>query len=89
MDVEAVLPPLDELRRELAATAARQGLLTAFLLLTDILEGGSLLLAANQAGERLAQAAFGKPFVDGRLLLPGVVSRKKQVVPPIAAALNA
>lgn len=89
VDVEAVLPPIDELRRELATAAERQGLQTAFLLLTDILEGGSILLAANQAGERLGHAAFGKPLVEGRLHLPGVVSRKKQVVPPIIAALNA
>jgi manganese-dependent inorganic pyrophosphatase len=88
VNVEEVLPPMDELRRELAAAAAREGLLTAFLVLTDILEGGSTLLAANAAGERIAQAAFGRPFEGGRLALPGVVSRKKQVAPPILGALG-
>lgn len=87
VNVAEVLPPLDELRRELAAAAAREGLLTAFLMLTDILEGGSTLLAANPAGEQLGRAAFGRPFAGGRLALPGVVSRKKQVAPQIAAAL--
>jgi manganese-dependent inorganic pyrophosphatase len=87
VDVEASLPPAAELRRELAATVSSQGLLTAFLMLTDILEGGSVLLAANPAGEALGRAAFGKQFVNGRLVLPGVVSRKKQVVPPVAAAV--
>jgi hypothetical protein len=35
----------------------------------------------------LAEQAFGSPVTDGRLALPGVLSRKKQVVPPLAAAL--
>lgn len=87
VDVEEVLPPLDELRRELAAAARREELYTAYLMLTDILDGGSVLLAANEAGEHLARRAFGAPFVGHRLSLPGVVSRKKQVAPPLAAAL--
>ena len=87
VDVEAVLPPAEELRRELTAAVEREGLLTAFLMLTDILEGGSVLLAANAAGESLGRAAFGAPFVGGRITLPGVVSRKKQVAPLVAAAL--
>ena len=32
--------------------------------------------------------AFSGSFVDGQLVLPGVMSRKKQVVPPLAAALT-
>jgi manganese-dependent inorganic pyrophosphatase len=89
VDVEEVLPPIDELRRELAAAVGRQGLRTAFLMLTDILAGGSVLLAADAEGERLGREAFGAPFAGGRLELPGVVSRKKQVAPPILAAATA
>jgi manganese-dependent inorganic pyrophosphatase len=88
IDVESVLPPLDELRRELTAAAEREGLQTAFLLLTDILDGGSILVAANELGERIGAGAFGKPFEAGRLRLPGVVSRKKQVAPQIGASLS-
>jgi len=58
------------------------------VLLTDILEQSSMLLAANSAGEAIAARAFGGSFADGQLLLPGVMSRKKQVVPPLAAALT-
>jgi len=86
VDVEHSAPPLEELRRELASAARAQGLSTALLLLTDILAQGSTLIAANEAGERLAERAFGQPFVDHRQELPGVVSRKKQVAPQIAAA---
>ncbi|NTW04263.1 MAG: inorganic diphosphatase, partial [Oscillochloris sp.] len=86
-DVADVMPPPADLRRELQAAAAAAGLDTAFLLLTDILDQSSLLLAANAEGEEIAQRAFnGTPTPRG-LLLAGVMSRKKQVIPPLAAAL--
>jgi len=85
--IESVLPPKDALRRELADAVRDQGLTTAFLILTDILEERSLLLASDAMGEALAVRAFGAEFVDDQLALPGVMSRKKQVLPPLAAAL--
>jgi manganese-dependent inorganic pyrophosphatase len=58
------------------------------VLLTDILEQSSVLLAANPEGDMIAERAFGTSFFDGQLALPGVMSRKKQVVPALAAALT-
>jgi len=87
-DVAEVMPPADELRHALAQLVAEHGLTSAFVLLTDIVEQNSILLAANAAGEAIAERAFGGSFTDGQLLLPGVMSRKKQVVPPLAAALT-
>ncbi len=89
VDVAQVMPPVEDLRRELAHAIKREELTTAFLMLTDILEQHSVLLAANEAGERIAEKAFGRVFAEHRLVLPGVMSRKKQMVPPIAAALAA
>ena len=88
-EIESVMPPTHELQRELSAVAQEQGLTTAFLMLTDILEERSILLAADAAGQAIAARAFGSAFVDGQIPLPGVMSRKKQVVPPLAAALAA
>ncbi|MDQ5851478.1 MAG: manganese-dependent inorganic pyrophosphatase, partial [Chloroflexota bacterium] len=88
-EIESVMPPTHELQRELSAAAQEQGLSTAFLMLTDILEERSILLAADAAGQAIAARAFGSAFVDGQIPLPGVMSRKKQVVPPLAAALAA
>jgi inorganic pyrophosphatase/exopolyphosphatase len=56
-------------------------------MLTDILGEYSLLLAGDAHGEHIAVQAFGQPFVGGHSRLDGVMSRKKQVVPQIAAAL--
>jgi manganese-dependent inorganic pyrophosphatase len=86
-DVAEVMPPVDELRAALQALVAADGIDTAFLLLTDILDESSLLLAANAEGEALAQRAFHGTPTERGLLLPGVMSRKKQVIPPLAAAL--
>lgn len=87
-DIESVIPPKEELRQELRTAVRDQGLTTAFLMLTDILEERSILLAANAAGEALAERAFDTIFVDGQMALPGVMSRKKQVVPPLAGAIT-
>jgi manganese-dependent inorganic pyrophosphatase len=86
-DIETVMPPLDVLRAELARTAQEQRTLTAFLMLTDILGEYSLLLAADAAGEQIAEQAFGQSFAGGYSRLDNVMSRKKQIVPRIAAAL--
>jgi manganese-dependent inorganic pyrophosphatase len=86
-DIEAVMPPVAELRAGLQQAMRRAGLAAAFLMLTDILEQRTLLLVADDAGALLAARAFGVEAADGRVLLPGVMSRKQQVVPPLAAAL--
>ena len=86
-EIASVIPPTDALRRELQAAVREQGLTTAFLMLTDILEEHSILLAADALGAELAERAFGGDHGDAGLHLPGVMSRKKQVVPPLAAAL--
>jgi manganese-dependent inorganic pyrophosphatase len=87
-DIGDVMPPANELRQALANLGAEHDLTTAFVLLTDILEQSSILLAANPEGDVIAERAFGKGFVDGQLILPGVMSRKKQVVPALASALT-
>lgn len=54
---------------------------------TDILNSNSVGLAVGDTAK--VEAAFGKKFdADDRLDLAGVVSRKKQVVPPLTAAFE-
>lgn len=88
-DIEQVMPPVVLLRAELVRIAQQRQMLTAFLMLTDILGGYSLLLAADAQGEQIAERAFGQPFEPGYSQLEHVMSRKKQVVPRIAAVLAA
>ncbi|SNX54034.1 putative manganese-dependent inorganic diphosphatase [Thermoanaerobacterium sp. RBIITD] len=57
------------------------------LMLTDIINEGSLVLFAGNHKDLLAKA-FNIDITDNNFYLPYVISRKKQIVPPIAKAIN-
>jgi manganese-dependent inorganic pyrophosphatase len=69
----------------LDAVREREGDTLAALMVTDIAGKGSEVYLS---GDRAAIArAFGGRVDDGRVELPGVMSRKKQVAPELLAAL--
>jgi len=88
--VETVGQDLGERREELVgaldAVREREGHALVALMVTDIMGKNSRLYVS---GEKPAvERAFGRPKDDGVIDLPGVMSRKKQVVPPLLAALD-
>jgi manganese-dependent inorganic pyrophosphatase len=88
-EIEKSMPSVEALRRELRTSVKASGLYMAFLVMTDILEERSFLLAHDERSLGLASHAFRiSPDDSGLLALPGVMSRKKQVVPVVAAALK-
>ena len=88
-EIEKSMPKVEVLRDELRKAVKESGLFMAVIVLTDILEERSLLLVNDEKSLGLAAHAFGaSPNDSGLLVLPGVMSRKKQVVPPLAAALK-
>ena len=59
-----------------------------YVMLTDILnQSTELLYVGNDAG-RIISDAFLIPIQEGSFTLPGVVSRKKQLIPPIMESLQ-
>jgi manganese-dependent inorganic pyrophosphatase len=75
----------DELMAALEAARAREGDALAALMVTDIMGRSSDVYLT---GDRAAIArAFGGRVNGGRVELPGVMSRKKQVAPELLAAL--
>lgn len=56
------------------------------LMVTNILNSDTRLLVVGEP-KAAVEKAFNKKLVDDKVNLPGVVSRKKQVVPPLQAAL--
>lgn len=75
---------LDAVKADLAADIvklkAENGNHSVFLLLTDIMkEGSEILIASDDAS--VVEKAFGAKPADGKAWLPGVMSRKKDVVP--------
>lgn len=57
------------------------------IMLTDVLKEGSELLFVGEEKELIAKAFNVQPG-ESSVYLPGVVSRKKQVVPPLSAAVE-
>lgn len=57
------------------------------LMLTDILQGGSELLVVGKDKE-LVSRAFNEKLTGSSMYLPGILSRKKQVIPPITSAIT-
>ena len=53
-------------------------------MVTDIVREGTELLAVGRT--RAVERGFGTPLQNQSVYLPGVLSRKKQVVPPLASA---
>ena len=58
---------------------------SVMLLLTDIMKEGSLMLIASD-DETLITSAYGVTAENSEVWLDGVLSRKKQVVPPLQDA---
>ncbi|MCA1670105.1 MAG: DHH family phosphoesterase [Thermomicrobia bacterium] len=86
MSLDAVRGRYDELRAALAEAKARQGLAVSVLMMTDII-GEATDLLFDPESRPIIERAFGVQVSGGYAHLPGVVSRKKQLIPPLAAAL--
>jgi manganese-dependent inorganic pyrophosphatase len=64
-----------------------KGLDLAFFMLTDIIEETTTMLCYGNKAEMIVKDAFDVPVEENVAVMKGVVSRKKQVVPGIMAAL--
>ena len=60
-----------------------------FYMFTDMQNQATALMFCGQGAENIVRDAFGVEPKDGKAVLPGVVSRKKQLIPPLMAALQA
>ncbi|MER1986297.1 MAG: manganese-dependent inorganic pyrophosphatase [Solibacillus sp.] len=87
VDIEDVLGRQAELEALLNKNVSDNGLDLFFFVVTDILNNDSTAVAVGQVAEQAAKA-FGAEIVAGRISLPGVVSRKKQIVPVLTDGLK-
>ena len=80
------LTVFDEMKADLEADIAKLKVEgdrhTVILLLTDIMKEGSEMLVVSDNAD-LTKKAYGKATIDGKVWLDGVLSRKKQIVPPL------
>ncbi len=73
------------LRTEMARLKTEKGLSGLFLMLTDIMKEGTELLVLTEDG-MLVERAFGRKPQGDQVWLPGVMSRKKEIVPKLEKA---
>ena len=79
---ELMLPYLEDL-------LPNSGMSMLFLMLTNILEQSSELVYVGPRTKEVVKEAFGLEAGEHSVVLPGVVSRKKQVVAPLLQAIEA
>ena len=72
----------------LEEAAAHAGLPLVFYMFTDVQRQSTDLMYTGHEAERILRAAFGVEPRDGKAVLDGVVSRKKQLIPPLMAAMQ-
>ena len=70
------------------AAAKAKDIPTIFYMFTDIRSQTTEMLYWGNSAERLLSRAFNVRPHGGRVVLPGVVSRKKQVIPAIMSTLQ-
>ena len=88
-DPQQALSRKEELINEMQHIKEAENLSGVFFFVVDILKSESTLLASDNECLPLAEKAFGKQFEGNTMHLPGVVSRKKQMVPPLEKAAQA
>ena len=71
-----------DLAADIAALKEEKGHHSVFLMLTDIMKEGTELLVASD-DDSVVEKAFGVAPVDGKCWLPGIMSRKKQIIPDL------
>lgn len=87
VDLKLVENRVDELLDEMKKMKEEAGYAGLYLMLTDIMKEGTLLLAIVD-DESVVEKAFGKKLENNKVWLDGVMSRKKQVVPPLENAYS-
>ena len=82
IDLKAIENRMEEIYNELNKIKQEGGYHTIVLMLTDIMKEGTELMVITDE-PKIVEDTFGKKLEGKSVWLPGVMSRKKQVVPPL------
>lgn len=89
MDASEVLAMKDDLLQVMQDKMNSEGYDMITLMVTDVLkEGSELLFVGTPYAQEKFEEAFGGKVEDSSLWIDGVMSRKKQVVPPLEEAFT-
>jgi manganese-dependent inorganic pyrophosphatase len=85
---DGVLEKKDEIIAALAQKKKDQNLDYIYFMIVDILKQVCFLLVIDEKEQALGENVFGKTAEQNIIELPGVVSRKKQIIPQLTEALS-
>ena len=86
MDADELREIKERLLPFMVSECGRHGVSRVYFMLTDIMEQSTELLFYGEGSEEMAVSAFKMEPKDGTIYLKGVVSRKKQLIPPLMEA---
>ena len=78
-----ILDRKDSLMKSMEAVAKEDGADQVLLFVVDILNEEATLLVPNDLVKQMAEASFGATVTGDTVVLPGVMSRKKQIIPAL------
>ena len=79
-----VLERKSSLMDSMTTVAAEDGVEQVLLFVIDILKEEATLLLPNELTKSVAEKSFGATTQSDTVVLPGIVSRKKQIIPSLA-----
>jgi manganese-dependent inorganic pyrophosphatase len=77
-----------KMKEYLPQALGQHGVNLVIFMMTSIMDESSDLLVAGAGAEELVEKAFGTAPENGELTIPGMVSRKKQMVPALTLVLQ-
>lgn len=86
VDTAEIKERQEELLAALETETKTSGYLFAVLMVTNIIDQGTTLLAAGDTA--VIEKAFNVKLENNSIYIPGMMSRKKDLIPPLMAALK-
>lgn len=87
VDASELEPRKSEFLKTMKQIKEKTDLDTIIVLLTDIIKEGCITYILSDSADMI-EKTFDKKIKDNEMYLPGVLSRKKQIVPPLEKALS-
>lgn len=80
---ETVLAIKNDIKKAILENINKENLDEMFFYVIDILNEESTLIVTSESAKQIAEESYGVQIQDDSVKLPGMVSRKKQLLPPL------
>lgn len=88
VDIEEARSRKKDILKEMGRMTAEEGYDMIFMMLTDIIEEGTELLVAGDKDGSVTKKAFKAELKDNTVYIKDMMSRKKQVIPPLEKTMG-